>query len=472
VIVDLKPYAEYKDSRQSWLGHVPRHWPVLPNRALFAEIRDRDHADEDMLSVTITKGIIRQKALLTDSSKKDSSREDKSAYKLVQPRDIAYNKMRAWQGAIGASELRGIISPAYVVMRLRDECNRPSYYHHLFRTPYFAKEAERWSYGITSDMWSLRPEHFKMIYTPEPPPGEQAAIVRFLVWASGRLERAIRAKGKVITLLNERKQAISYRAVTRGLDPSVPLKPSGISSLGDIPQHWRVSQLRRLIKYGTSITYGIVQAGPDIEGGIPYIRTSDMKGQSLPRTGYLRTSREIDSSYTRSKVETGDLVVAIRATLGKGLLVPDYLAGANLTQGTAKVSPGERLTSQFLYYVFNSRYCQENIRIVAKGTTFLEITLEALRRITLAIPSCEEQEAICANLSDELRPLNTATDQTEREIELLREYRTRLVADVVTGKLDVREAAATLLQETAPIPIENEDELNLDIEPAEEEVAL
>jgi type I restriction enzyme S subunit len=171
----LKPYLEYNESRQAWLGLLPKHWLVLPTRALFAEVKDRDHSDEEMLSVTITKGIIRQKALLTSSSKKDSSREDKSAYKLVQPRDIAYNKMRAWQGAIGASDLRGIISPAYIVMRLRDENNVPRYFHHLYRTPQFAKEAERWSYGITSDMWSLRPEHFKMIYTPEPPPDEQAA---------------------------------------------------------------------------------------------------------------------------------------------------------------------------------------------------------------------------------------------------------------------------------------------------------
>ena len=112
MITNLQPYPQYKESEQTWLGRVPHHWPVLPNRALFAEVKDREHPDEEMLSVTITKGIIRQKALLTDSSKKDSSRQDKSAYKLVQPRDIAYNKMRAWQGAIGVSDFRGIISPA------------------------------------------------------------------------------------------------------------------------------------------------------------------------------------------------------------------------------------------------------------------------------------------------------------------------------------------------------------------------
>src|SRR5207247_11313020 len=108
------------------------------------------------------------------------------ANKTVQPRDIAYNKMRAWQGAIGVSELRGIISPAYIDMRSRDEQN-VRYYHYLYRTPLFAKEAERWSYGITSDMWSLRPEHFRMIYSARPPRDEQEAIVRFLDQRTGGL---------------------------------------------------------------------------------------------------------------------------------------------------------------------------------------------------------------------------------------------------------------------------------------------
>ena len=111
---EFKPYPAYKDSGVPWLGEVPEHWEVLPNRALFAEVKDRDHPEEQMLSVTITKGVIRQQALLAGSSKKDSSNLDKSAYKLVRPGDIAYNKMRAWQGAVGVSDYQGIVSPAYV----------------------------------------------------------------------------------------------------------------------------------------------------------------------------------------------------------------------------------------------------------------------------------------------------------------------------------------------------------------------
>src|SRR5260221_12702316 len=106
MIAELKPYAEYRASSQAWLGDVPRHWSVVPNRALFAEVKDRNRPEEEMLSVTITRGIVRQKALLEGSSKKDSSNLDKSAYKLGHPRDIAYNKMRAWQVAIQACSPR------------------------------------------------------------------------------------------------------------------------------------------------------------------------------------------------------------------------------------------------------------------------------------------------------------------------------------------------------------------------------
>src|SRR5579864_8467212 len=105
---DLGSYPEMKDSTVQWLGKVPAHWEVLPHRAIFEEVKERNHPEEQMLSVTIANGVIRQQALLADTSKKDSSNQDKSAYKLVRPGDIAYNKMRAWQGAVGVSNYRGI----------------------------------------------------------------------------------------------------------------------------------------------------------------------------------------------------------------------------------------------------------------------------------------------------------------------------------------------------------------------------
>ena len=239
----FEPYPECKPAGVPWLGDVPAHWTVLPNRAIFMEVNDQEHPEEQMLSVTIAEGVIRQQTLLEGSSKKDASRLDRSAYKLVQPGDIAYNKMRAWQGAIGVSDYRGIVSPAYVVQRPRKGMDS-RYLHYLLRTPAFAEEVERWSYGITSDMWSLRPEHFKMIYSCVPPRAEQTAIVRYLDHADRQMRRYIDGKEILIGLLEEQRQAVVQHAVTRGLDPDVRLKPSGIDWLGDVPAHWEVRRLK------------------------------------------------------------------------------------------------------------------------------------------------------------------------------------------------------------------------------------
>ena len=473
MIDDLKPYPEYKPSSQAWLGDVPQHWSVVPNRALFSEVKDRNHPDEEMLSVTITRGIVRQKALLEGSSKKDSSNLDKSAYKLLQPRDIAYNKMRAWQGAIGASALRGIISPAYVVMRLRNDDDLPIYFHHLYRTPQFAKEAERWSYGITSDMWSLRPEHFKMIYTPEPPSAEQAAIVRFLDWVNRRLERAIRSKRKVIALLTEQKQAIIHRAVTRGFDPSVPLKPSGIPWLGDIPKHWGVSRMRRIVQPGRRLTYGVLKPGEYDTGGRLMVRAQDFSfGWTSPEKMF-RVSKSVEEPYIRCRLAPGDLLYTlVGAGTGNVGVAPDWLDGANISRANARVAiDPSKAVPEFAALVLRSPVGKEQVAFYSKGSAQPVLNLEYVGAFAFPIPPRTEQVEIVERVRSDTNGQDLVIARTEREIELLREYRTRLVADVVTGKFDVREAAARLPEEDESNTADESVELGDEIEPADEETA-
>ena len=448
MIADLKPYPEYKESGSTWIGMVPRHWNVTPNRALFEEVKDRNHPDEEMLSVTITRGIIRQKALLSETSKKDSSNLNKSAYKLVQPGDLAYNKMRAWQGAFGASEFRGIISPAYVVMRPREGCN-PAFYHHLYRTPLFQKEAERWSYGITSDMWSLRPEHFKVIYSVLPPSSEQASIVRFLDWANGRLERAIRAKRKVIALLHEQKQAIIHKAVTQGLDPNVPKRDSGIPWLGEIPSHWevpRVKQCARKISKGTTpSTEGreILEQGP-----VRFLKAENIVNGRLTNKPLCFIDETTHEMIRRSQLSEGDVLFVIAgATLGKTAIVPAEILPANTNQAVSFIRPNGRVTSQFLETWLQSKRIKQLVWLNAVQSAQPNLSMGDLGNFRCPVPPIEVQQDILSQLEQDTAPLTTAIDRYEREITLLREYRTRLVADVVTGKLDVREAALSLPEE-------------------------
>ncbi|MBA4157763.1 MAG: restriction endonuclease subunit S [Gemmatimonadetes bacterium] len=450
MIADLKPYPEMKNSGVPWLGEVPEHWEVLPNRAVFTEIKERDHPGADMLSVTITKGVIRQLALLEGSSKKDSSNQDKSAYKLVRPGDIAYNKMRAWQGAVGVSGDKGIVSPAYVVQRPREDAD-PRYLHYLLRTPGFAKEAERWSYGITSDMWSLRPEHFKMIYSCLPPLPEQAAIVRFLDHADRRIRRYIGAKQKLIKLLEEQKQAIIHRAVTRGLDPDVRLKPSGVEWMGEVPEHWEVRRAKHLFRevdHRSTTGIEVLLSLRMHKGLVPHNEVSTLPITAQALVGF-------------KKVGPGQIVMnRMRAAIGmfgianrSGLVSPDYAVLEKIT--TVDVT--------YFLRLFKTPAAGTVFRVESKGlgtgsSGFMRLYTDRFGMIKLPVPPQEEQRRIVQGIAESTQAIERTEERVNREIALLREYRTRLIADVVTGKLDVREAAARLPDEAdAPEPLDEAD---------------
>ncbi len=460
----LSPYPCTKPTNHLWIGTVPEHWSVLPNRALFEEIKDREHPDEQMLSVTISHGVIGQRALLDSGSKKDSSKTDKSAYKLVCPGDMAYNKMRAWQGALGVSSLRGIVSPAYIVVRLRHSTYSPLYFHYLCRTPHFAKEAERWSYGITSDMWSLRPEHFRSIYSPAPPPEEQAAIVRFLDHATRRLDKAIRAKRKVIALLNEQKQAIIHRAVTRGLDPSAPLKDSGIPWLGKIPAHWECWRLNRLARIGNGSTPSRAKPAYWTNGRYPWLNSSQVNRGRIDSSDQFVTADALRECHL-PRVPSGSVLVAITGqgkTRGTAAILQ---IEATINQHLAFVTPrGDRIGTSYLWLALVGAY--RTLRAISEdaGSTKGALTCEDLKRFRIVVPpTAEEQNEICDWIERETAALRKVKDCTEHEIALLLEYRTRLIADVVTGKLDVRAVAASLPDGTEEgVQIEILDEGALD----------
>ena len=461
MIAKLIPYPKMKDSGIEWLGDVPKHWEVLPNRALFAEVKERDHPEEQMLSVTITKGVIRQQTLLVDSSKRDSSNQDKSAYKLVRSGDITYNKMRAWQGAVGVSDYQGIVSPAYVVERPRKGASS-YYFHHLLRTPAFAKEAERWSYGITSDMWSLRPEHFKMLYGCLPPLLEQAAIVRFLDHADRRIRRYIRAKEKLITLLEEQKQAIINRAVTGQIDvrtgQSYPAyKPSGVEWLGDVPEHWETVPLKRTAWFKSGAGFPVAEQGQQ-DSEIPFIKVSDM----------TRPGNEVWIELTGSSVSSATATRLGAFVFPAGSIIFPKVGGALLTNKRRLLRRPSCIDNNVMGCVVSEAdldYAfillqQLDLGRLAKPGPVPAIGEGEVRAIKVVLPPTQEQMDLVTLIHRETANLDSVILTTKREISLLREYRTRLIADVVTGKLDVRSAAARLPDEVEePEPLDETDVL-------------
>lgn len=461
MISELKPYSEYVDSGVHWLGKTPKHWSVLPNRALFDEVKDRNLPGEEMLSVTIKQGVIRQKALLDGSSKKDSSNLDRSKYKLVRPGHIAYNKMRAWQGAIGVSDFKGIVSPAYVVVRSRDQSNLPRFFHHLFRTPQFAKEAERWSYGITSDMWSLRPEHFRLIFSPQPPPDEQAAIVKFLDWANGRIDRAIRAKRKVIALLNEQKQVIIHRAVTRGIDPNVELKPSRLPWLGEIPRHWNIRKLGQLVHVFNGSTPSRTRLDYWTNGRHPWLSSSKVNDPLVSEpTEYISDAALAGTSLTLAP--KGSLIIGLVGQ-GKTRGTATMLGiDAYISQNIAALVKKEDISMEYLLFALKGLY--SNIRELGRGGNQEALNCEIVSSFRLPLPPKTEQETILREVAESTKGIQILAEKAHREIQLLSEYRSRLVADVVTGKLDVTVAAKSLSAEIETAVAETDVVADLDIE--------
>jgi type I restriction enzyme, S subunit len=437
VIADLKPYPEYKESGLPWLGQVPGHWDVSPLAGLARLKSVVNQSERQLLSVYLQRGVVR----FADVAEKrtNATSEDLSKYQAVDPGDFVLNNQQAWRGSVGVSNYSGIVSPAYLVLALSKRYSAP-YANLLFRDQSMVSQYLACSKGVGTIQRNLYWPHLKRAGVVVPPPVEQAAIVRFLDWANGRLERAIRAKRKVIALLNEQKQAIIHRAVTRGLDPSVPLKPSGIPWLGDIPQHWEVRRIKYFLREVDERSS---------TGSEPLLSMRMHHGLVLFEDHFTRPPQA--ATLVGFKIVRPGQFVVNRMQAGNGVIFASTLTGL-VSPDYAVFDPIGDTNVEFLGELFRSRNVRVKFRAESKGlgtgtSGFLRLYNDRLGAIHVALPPLEEQGAIVAGLAGELSGANTAISRLEREIELLREYRTRLVADVVTGKLDVREAAARLPDE-------------------------
>lgn len=433
--MSVRAYLAYKDSGVEWLGDVPAHWSLRRLGYYFTERREKV-SDRDYPALSVTKnGIVPQ---LETAAKTD----DGDNRKRVCAGDFVINGRSDRKGSSGLSALDGSVSLINLVLHPHQPIQM-EFVGHLLKSTMFQEEFYRYGKGIVADLWSTNFSEMRNILLAIPPVPEQAAIAAFLDREAGKIDALVTEQERLMALLKEKRQAVISQAVTKGLNPNAKMKPSGVEWLGEVPEHWEIRPLSTLVRQGTSITYGIVQAGPDVEDGVPYIRTSDMSGVGLPESGYLRTSFEIAKSYDRSRVEVGDLVIAIRATIGKTLPVPPWLDGANLTQGTAKIAPGPSVDREFLLLFLNSAAAGQGFDSISKGATFKEITLDMLRKFRTPVPPLEEQVAIAEVVGERAAVLEQLASDAEQAISLLKERRAALISAAVTGKIDVRGAMPT-----------------------------
>jgi len=446
MIANLKPYPATKDSGVEWLGEVPEYWDVVKLRHVLRPVVERDRPDLPLLSVVREKGVI-----VRDVSSRDENRnyipEDLSNYKVARAGQFAMNKMKAWQGSYGISSQDGLVSPAYFVFAVTGV--EAEFFHRAIRSkayvPFFAQASD----GVRIGQWDLSQARMREIAFSVPPLPEQGAVVRFIDYVDRRIRRYIRAKRKLIKLLEEQKQAIIHRAVTRGLDPDVPLKDSGIEWLGQVPEHWEVVPLRYLgTKFGSGIT---PRGGATVyqDTGVPLLRSQNVHFSGLRLEGVARISAELHESLSGTHVRPGDVLLNITgASLGRVCTTPRDFAQGNVNQHVCIIrTKKEKLVPEFLSAFLSTPGMQREIQFEQTGAAREGLTLNAIRNFMIVLPPLSEQSTIMEYLDEAIAAIDTTITRANREIDLLNEYRTRLIADVVTGKLDVREAAASLPDE-------------------------
>jgi type I restriction enzyme S subunit len=446
MIDGLQPNRECRDSGLPWLGWIPGRWEVRRNGRLFQQRAQTGFAHLPILEVSLKTGV---RVRSFDESARKQVMADRNKYKRAAKNDIAYNMMRMWQGAVGVVPTDGLVSPAYVVARPVSG-TVSGYFAYLYRTQVYMDEVDNYSRGIVKDRNRLYWEQFKQIPTPYPPPAEQAAIVRFLDYVDRRIRRYIRAKQKLIKLLEELKAAIIHRAVTRGLDPNVRLKPSGVEWLGDVPEHWELARVKQVAQVLRGKFTHRPRNDPSLyDGPYPFIQTGEVARAEKSITNYRQTLNARGLAVSKM-FPSGTLVMTIAANIGD-VAVLDF--EACFPDSVVGFVPRTGVERDFLYYVF--RAMKAELLREAPVNTQGNLNVDRIGSRGIALPPVLEQEAIVLSIVADTAQLNVATSHAHREINLLREYRTRLIADVVTGKLDVREAAARLPDEVEePEPLD------------------
>ena len=417
--------GEYKsmvEAPTGWLGSIPEHWECKKIGSLFSE-RKTKVSDADYPPLSVTKlGIVPQ---LANAAKSDSG----DNRKLVCSGDFVINSRSDRKGSCGVSELAGSVSLINIVLTPRNSWDN-KYVHYLMRSQSFSEEYYHYGRGIVADLWTTRYSEMKNILLPVPPHDEQEQIVRFLDWKVSGINKLINIKKKEIKKVTELKKTVVNEAVTRGLNPNVPMKDSGVEWLGDIPSHWKTYRCKYLFSERDERS---------IEGKEQHLSMSQKYGL-VPDT-ILDERRMLSESYAGGKIcYENDLVLnRLKAHLGvfslapqMGVISPDY---------TVLIPRIERIIPAYAEAVLKSQKCRRELRVRVKGVTegFWRLYTDSFNTIVLPVPPVEEQKSIM----DEIKLFEEKTANyisvILKEVEVLHELRNKLISDVVTGQIDVRD---------------------------------
>ena len=442
----VTPYPVCKPSGVPWLGDVPAHWKVRRLRTVAADIGDLSSGrplDEPCIALEHVES-------WTGEVKVTSSDVSfGSQVKKFRAGDVLFGKLRPYLAKVARPSCDGYCVGEFLVLRPRNEELLPDYLEKLLRSKSVIDAVNASTFGAKMPRaeWCF----IGNMVQPIPPIREQRAIVRYLDHVDRRVRCYVSAKRKLIGLLEEEKQAVINWAVTRGLDHNAPLKSSGVEWLGDVPEHWEVRRLKQVSTIQTGITlgkdYGDVKL---IER--PYLRVANVQSGHL-NLSEINTVRVPHTESQKTTLAVGDVLMTEGGDidkLGRGCVWQGEIQDCLHQNHVFAVRPNiTELDPEFLVSLIGTSQGRNYFQATAKQTTNLAATNRTtLGEFPMYLPEITEQRAIANYITRQREAKDNAIARARRQIELLEEYRTRLIADVVTGKLDVREAAAELPEDS------------------------
>jgi type I restriction enzyme S subunit len=443
----FEPYSAYKDVAFPWAFKVPSHW-MTQRIKHFASVRpsnvDKKTVDGERQVLLCNYVDVYKNEFVTPDLEfmKATATDSQIEAFTLRAGDVVITKdSETWTDiavpALVKQDMDGVICGYHLALvRAKPGKYRGDYLFRCFMAEGLCDQFRVAANGITR--FGLGVGSIDTALFPVPPLDEQRQIAAFLDRETAKIDALVAKMERLIELLQEKRTALINHAVTKGLDPNVPMKDSGVEWLGQIPAHWVLKRLMHLTQTRRPIMYGIVLPGPSVDDGVPIVKGGDVTLPRLRLELLSRTTRDIESGYARSRLRGCDIVYAIRGTIGMAELVPAELEGANLTQDAARVAPRTNLNHKWLLYTLKSVSVFAQLDAGATGATIRGINIRDLKRASVPLPPDGEQVEIAEYLDSEVEQLDALVAKVSDGIDKLCEYRTTLISAAVTGKIDVR----------------------------------
>ncbi|WP_334133995.1 restriction endonuclease subunit S [Acinetobacter schindleri] len=431
----FEKYDAYKDSGIQWIGQIPEHWEIEKAKWIFLKA-DRPTRPNDGIVTCFRDGEVTLRSNRRTDGFTNALKEH--GYQGIRKDDLVIHAMDAFAGAIGVSDSEGKSTPVYsaCIPRIKNRIN-VYYYAYYLRNLALAGFIESLAKGIRERSTDFRFADFAELLLPFPKLEDQERIVAFLNQKTSEIDQAIAIKEQQIALLNERKQIVIQKAVTQGLEPNVPMKNSGVEWIGQIPEHWELKKIKHVT---SKIGSGVTPSGGGatyLDEGIPLLRSQNIHFDRIDLNDVARISEKVHHSMSNSKVRKNDVLLNITGgSIGRCYFV-ETSEEMNVNQHVCILRPKKNITSIFLNAVLASEVGQGQIWYFQQGGGREGLNFQALKNFDIALPPIEEQILISKKVEEIYQQFGNMNAHIQMQIEKLKEYKTTLINDAVTGKIKV-----------------------------------